>query len=372
MGYKPDVVQKATFEYSPLGQVFNKGLDASEKQEGLLKRLKNIEYKTDDFASFSSLRELFKATYYRELLIPSAEREQNAFNDELKNLERYRPRNSDFKNDKENLLINAQNFYDGRKMIIRAFQDKIFPLKNPADYPNYVSEKDTLTSSSDLSRCSSNLSTSSSPKDAIAASSKSSPDLSESICPRSSSDLSKISDNEESKKDKAFVSKPKKLAIDLDKVLDPELVDKYFYETSLKEIVKQLKDIRRQDNKLTEYINKKALLVVGLLRLENDIKNMSEDEVKNKKLDLRKNIVRKIVDALQKLKPEEVEKRQQGKGLKILTPQQIITRLPILLAQLNAGNNSQKLKNVIRQLPYSLYRSKNLSKTIYNIFMNTI
>ena len=45
MGYKPGVVQKAKFEYSPLGQVFKKGLDASEKQEGLLKRLKNIEGK---------------------------------------------------------------------------------------------------------------------------------------------------------------------------------------------------------------------------------------------------------------------------------------------------------------------------------------
>ena len=41
---------------------------------------------------------------------------------------------------------------------------------------------------------------------------------------------------------------------------------------------------------------------------------------------------------------EEAEQRQQGQGLKILTPQQIITRLPILLAQLKAGNNSQKLK----------------------------
>ena len=47
MGYKPDVVQKAKFKYSPLGQVFNKGLDASKKQVGLLKRLKNIEDKTD-------------------------------------------------------------------------------------------------------------------------------------------------------------------------------------------------------------------------------------------------------------------------------------------------------------------------------------
>ena len=47
MGYKPDVVQKPKFEYSPLGQVFNKGLHTREKQVGLLKRLKNIEDKTD-------------------------------------------------------------------------------------------------------------------------------------------------------------------------------------------------------------------------------------------------------------------------------------------------------------------------------------
>ena len=48
LGYKPDVVQKAKLEYSPLGQVFNKGLEKEEKQVGLLKRLKNIKDKTDD------------------------------------------------------------------------------------------------------------------------------------------------------------------------------------------------------------------------------------------------------------------------------------------------------------------------------------
>ena len=46
--YKPDPLQKAKFEYSPLGQVFNKGLDSSERQEGLLKRFKNIEDKTNN------------------------------------------------------------------------------------------------------------------------------------------------------------------------------------------------------------------------------------------------------------------------------------------------------------------------------------
>ena len=56
---------------------------------------------------------------------------------------------------------------------------------------------------------------------------------------------------------------------------------------------------------------------------------------------------------------------QSGQGLKILTPNQMLTRLPISLAQLNAGINSEKLKNEIRQLLHSLYRSKKLTKNIY-------
>ena len=63
---------------------------------------------------------------------------------------------------------------------------------------------------------------------------------------------------------------------------------------------------------------------------------------------------------------------QSGKGLKILTPQQMFTRLPILLAQIKAGNNSQELSNEIRQLLYSLYRSKQISKTVYKNLIATI
>ena len=58
-------------------------------------------------------------------------------------------------------------------------------------------------------------------------------------------------------------------------------------------------------------------------------------------------------------KPEE---SQKGEGvneqLKILTPNQMLKRLPIALAQVNAGNNSESLLNEIRQIVYSLYRSK--------------
>ena len=56
------------------------------------------------------------------------------------------------------------------------------------------------------------------------------------------------------------------------------------------------------------------------------------------------------------------QENQERQGLKVLTPNQMLSRLSINLAQLKAGNNSEKLKNEIRQLLYSLYRSKTLSK----------
>ena len=71
-------------------------------------------------------------------------------------------------------------------------------------------------------------------------------------------------------------------------------------------------------------------------------------------------------------KTSSKEEPEIGKGLKILTPKQMITRLPILLAQKQAGSNSQKLNNEIRQIIYSLYWSKNLSKTDYNNLINSI
>ena len=63
---------------------------------------------------------------------------------------------------------------------------------------------------------------------------------------------------------------------------------------------------------------------------------------------------------------------QSGEGLKILTPQQMFTRLPILLAQIKAGNNSREIKNEIRQLLYSLYRLKKISETVYKNLIATI
>ena len=64
--------------------------------------------------------------------------------------------------------------------------------------------------------------------------------------------------------------------------------------------------------------------------------------------------------------------KQEGKGLKILTPNQMFKRLPIALAQVKAGNNSESLSNEIRQIFYFLYRSKEITKKEYNNIINSI
>ena len=65
-------------------------------------------------------------------------------------------------------------------------------------------------------------------------------------------------------------------------------------------------------------------------------------------------------------------KQQKGTGLKILTPKQMLQRLPIAYAQIEAGNNSKSLLNEIRQIVYSLYQSKEITKKVYNNIITSI
>ena len=72
------------------------------------------------------------------------------------------------------------------------------------------------------------------------------------------------------------------------------------------------------------------------------------------------------------LEARRLAKEQEGTGLKILTPNQMLKRLPIALAQVKAGNNLESLLNEIRQIVYSLYRSKEITKKVYNNIINSI
>ena len=65
-------------------------------------------------------------------------------------------------------------------------------------------------------------------------------------------------------------------------------------------------------------------------------------------------------------------KATKGTGLKILTSKKVLQRLPIALAQVKAGNNSESLLNEIRQIFYSLYQSKQITKKVYNNIIKSI
>ena len=107
-----------------------------------------------------------------------------------------------------------------------------------------------------------------------------------------------------------------------------------------------------------------SVIFSGLKDLKKEIKVMPEEEINTEKPHRIVEIVKEIL---------EFNKRyQEGQGIKILTPNQMLSRLPISLTQLQAGNNSEKFKNEIRQLLYSLYRSKNMTKQVYNNLMKPV
>ena len=64
------------------------------------------------------------------------------------------------------------------------------------------------------------------------------------------------------------------------------------------------------------------------------------------------------------------EETKEGKGLKIFTPNKLFTRLPMLLAEIKAGNNWYKLKNEVRQILYLLYQNNKTTKKVYNNLIN--
>ena len=106
--------------------------------------------------------------------------------------------------------------------------------------------------------------------------------------------------------------------------------------------------------------NRVYLIKEVLNRMKKVIKNVPE----NKKFMIEES--EKIMDIVERIFYFN-QLDQSGQGLKILTRNQMLSRLPISLAQLKAGNNSEKLKNEIRQLLYSLYISKNLQNNYIKV-----
>ena len=171
----------------------------------------------------------------------------------------------------------------------------------------------------------------------------------------------KIKENELKEESKEYINNTSTLIEGKSKDINNDLFTKYFNFLKPIDLVKKIyetKDAKENSELLEEIKNR-------LSNLKDETKKMSEDEKEIEQPDKILKIVKEILDFNQ-----EIQKR--GLGLKILAPDQMLSRLPISLAQLNAGNNSEKLKNQIRQILYSLYRSKNLTKQLYKSLIEII
>ena len=143
-----------------------------------------------------------------------------------------------------------------------------------------------------------------------------------------------------------------------EKNINNELFQKYFTNyPSPSDMYKKLRETEGKKNEDQVYAIKKVL---------NKMKKLIENVPEDRKLKIEEN--QKIIDIVERI----LYFNQSGECLKVLTLNQMLSRLPISLAQLKSGNNSEKLKNEIRQLLYSLYQSKKLTKQLYKSLIDII
>ena len=200
--------------------------------------------------------------------------------------------------------------------------------------------------------------------------------------------------DKDSYKDKLLLSKERKIFKDIyNKRLDKieELNNKIDYYNleyavySRKELIdfSELKDpltlldkIKKGEMTLEEAKNYQKNYLNYLKTIRKGNKNVKQRETLanlNMLYNVRKEAIKFIEDyGSMILEAKKLAREQEGTGLKILTPNQMLKRLPIALAQIKAGNNSESLLNEIRQSVYSLYRSKEITKKVYNSIINSI
>ena len=138
-----------------------------------------------------------------------------------------------------------------------------------------------------------------------------------------------------------------------------ELVREHLSVQGLGGFLEQFQDLKSNPPKNKVRVD---LINSGLKDLKKGIKIMSEQEKETEDPDEMVKLVEIILEF----------NREQEQGLKILTPNQMLSRLPISLAKLKAENNSEKLKNEIRQLLYFLYISKKITKQLYQSLVDII
>ena len=197
-------------------------------------------------------------------------------------LKKYSPKHDKYVTLKNNLVDNASKFYKGREKIIEGFKNGVFPFYYDREHEKrmkYEEEKEQ---------------------------------------------------EEKQKPTKDDLIALNKHIIDEETNINEEVFKKYFNFQRPSDMLMYLNKTndKEKNNELVSLINS------GLKDLKEEIKKMSKAEIDIEKPDKIVNIVEKIL--------KFNEQNQQGQGIKILTPNQMLNRLPISLAQLQAGNNSKK------------------------------
>ena len=312
LGYKPDAVEKVKFAYSPIGKVFTGGLAKEDisKKVGLFKRLKNIEDnlgEVDNNDNKVGIFRIIKDIKDRGIKIDNDDEAVREIRERIKELIDDGIKVNNFDEMKKEIIDHAKKLKE-QGADIKVDEDQINDLVNKIFNKTYGKyERKTYVES------------------------------------ETDNFLEKYGD--------------KNISISYDNnknKFNTEEITK-----SLNKLCNKLIDVKEFKEEYNKFID-------NIVKFEYFKSTKEEGSISPNRKKMRRYArdLKDIAD-LYNIKLDS-DTSKSGKGLKILTNKQMLNRLTILLAQIEAGNNSIKLKNEARQILYSLYRSKVLTKTVYN------
>ena len=311
LGYKPDAVEKVKFEYSPIGKVFTDGLAKEDKSKkvGFFKRLKNIEdnlVEVDDNDNKVGIFRIIKDIKDKGIKIDNDNEAIREIRERIKELIDDRVKVNNFNEMKEEIMEHIENL-KAQGINVSVDEDQINNLINKISDIKNKDKKNTYMDS----------------------------EIDQSL--------------------KNYRDKNINISYGKNK-------NKF----SIEEITKSLDRLHNKLINFSEFNEEYNKFMDSVVKFEYYKSEKEPGSVSPNQKNMTRYVknLKDIVDLYNFKSGSDTSKK--GKALKILTNKQMLNRLPILLAQIQAGNNSIKLKNETRQILYSLYRSKALTKTVYN------
>ena len=318
LGYKPEAVEKVKFEYSPTGKVFTYGLAKEDKSKkvGLFKRLKNVEdnlVEVDDNDNKVGIFRIIKDFKDRGIKIDNDDEAVREIRERIKELINDGVKVNNFDEMKKEIIDHVKKLKD-QGADVKVDEDQINDLINKIFNEKYEKFEIKTYIDSEIDKF-----------------------------------LEKYGD--------------KNIYISYD-----ENKNKF----NTEEITKSLKKLHNKLINPSKFKKEYNKFINNIVKFEyyKSKKEPSSVSLSQKKMIRYARDLKDIID-LYNLKSDS-DTSKKGEGIKILNNKQMLNPLPILLAQIEAGNNSIKLKNEARKILYSLYRSKLLTKTVYNNLIKSI